>query len=79
MNNVSQQPTALREDKRFMSEARLFIAPIDSKETFKDKAYAALRNVIVSSDVYHSRTGVRLMPKSKASRRSSSRISARLR
>ncbi|HTE82335.1 MAG TPA: GntR family transcriptional regulator [Reyranella sp.] len=43
-----------------MSEARLFIAPIDSKETFKDKAYAALRNVIVSSDVYRSRTDIRL-------------------
>jgi DNA-binding GntR family transcriptional regulator len=43
-----------------MSEARLFIAPIDSKETFKDKAYTALRNVIVSSDVYRSRTDIRL-------------------
>lgn len=43
-----------------MSEARLFIAPIDSKETFKDKAYAALRNVIVSLDVYRSRTDIRL-------------------
>ena len=31
-----------------MSEARLSVAPIDSRETFKDKAYAALRNVIVS-------------------------------
>jgi DNA-binding GntR family transcriptional regulator len=60
MNNVSQQPAALREDNRFMSEARLFIAPIDSKETFKDKAYTALRNVIVSSDVYRSRTDIRL-------------------
>ena len=29
-----------------MSE-RLAVAPIDSKETFKDKAYMALRNVIV--------------------------------
>lgn len=45
---------------RFMSEARLFIAPIDSKETFKDKAYVALRNVIVSLDVYRSRTDIRL-------------------
>src|SRR6187399_3212230 len=43
-----------------MSEARLFIAPIDSRETFKDKAYAALRNVIVSSDVYRSRSDIRL-------------------
>jgi DNA-binding GntR family transcriptional regulator len=43
-----------------MSEARLVVAPIDSKETFKDKAYIALRNVIVSSDVYRSRTDIRL-------------------
>ena len=43
-----------------MSEARLVVAPIDSRETFKDKAYTALRNVIVSSDVYRSRTDIRL-------------------
>src|SRR3979490_2026770 len=44
-----------------MSEAaRLVVAPIDSRETFKDKAYAALRNVIVSSDIYRSRTDIRL-------------------
>ena len=43
-----------------MSETRLVVAPIDSPETFKDKAYTALRNVIVSSDVYRSRTDIRL-------------------
>ena len=44
-----------------MSEAaRLVVAPIDSRETFKDKAYVALRNVIVSSDIYRSRTDIRL-------------------
>ena len=43
-----------------MSEARLVVAPIDSRETFKDKAYTALRNVIVSSDVYRSRADIRL-------------------
>jgi DNA-binding GntR family transcriptional regulator len=43
-----------------MSEARLVVAPIDSRETFKDKAYTALRNLIVSSDVYRSRTDIRL-------------------
>ena len=41
-------------------EARLVVAPIDGKETFKSKAYAALRNVIVSSGVYRSRTDIRL-------------------
>ena len=43
-----------------MSEARLVVAPIDSRETFKDKAYTALRNLIVSSDIYRSRTDIRL-------------------
>ena len=43
-----------------MSDARLIVSPIDSRETFKDKAYAALRNVIVSSDIYRSRTDLRL-------------------
>ena len=43
-----------------MSEARLVVAPIDGRETFKDKAYVALRNVIISSDIYRSRTDIRL-------------------
>src|SRR5437667_4070283 len=43
-----------------MSEARLVVGPIDSTETFKNKAYVALRNVIVASDVYRSRTDIRL-------------------
>src|SRR5262245_30686941 len=43
-----------------MSQVRLVVAPIDSRETFKDKAYQALRNVIVSSDIYRSRTDIRL-------------------
>src|SRR6478736_7195651 len=43
-----------------MSEARLVVAPIDSRETFKDKAYAALRHVIMASDIYRSRTDIRL-------------------
>ena len=43
-----------------MSESRLVVAPIDNRETFKDKAYTALRNVIMSSDIYRSRTDLRL-------------------
>ena len=43
-----------------MSEARLVVAPIDNRETFKHKAYAALRSVIVASDIYRSRTDIRL-------------------
>src|SRR6476619_7433834 len=42
-----------------MSEQRV-VATIGSRETFKDRAYAALRNVIVSSDVYRSRSDIRL-------------------
>jgi len=42
-----------------MSE-RLVVAPIGSQETFKNKAYQALRDVIVASDVYRSRTDIRL-------------------
>ena len=43
-----------------MSETRLSVTPIDSKETFKDKAYTALRHVIVSSDVYRAKADIRL-------------------
>lgn len=43
-----------------MGSGRLVVAPIDSRETFKDKAYAALRSVIVASDVYRSRSDIRL-------------------
>src|SRR5579862_1308519 len=42
-----------------MSE-RLAVAPFGSRETFKDKAYQALRDVIVSSGVYRSRADIRL-------------------
>src|ERR671911_2030522 len=58
MNNVFD-PSAGR-GAISMSEARLVVAPIDSRETFKDKAYAALRNVIMSSGVYRSRADIRL-------------------
>src|SRR5476649_12183 len=44
----------------FMSETRVIVAPIGSRETFKDKAYVALRNVIVSTDIYRSRSDIRL-------------------
>ena len=72
MNNVSHKrsPTAAvraagRDDAadggpNGMSEARLVVQPIDSRETFKDKAYIALKNVIVSMDVYRSRSEIRL-------------------
>src|SRR5436309_10638105 len=43
-----------------MTDARMAVARIDGRETFKNKAYAALKNVIVSMDVYRSRQDIRL-------------------
>lgn len=43
------------------SEAhRLAIEPIDTSFSFKNKAYAALKNVIVGMDIYRSRSDIRL-------------------
>jgi DNA-binding GntR family transcriptional regulator len=39
---------------------RLAIEPLDTSFSFKNKAYAALKNVIVSMDVYRSRQDIRL-------------------
>src|SRR6059058_2488379 len=43
-----------------MTDARVAVARMDGRETFKSKAYAALRNVIIGSDVYRSRADIRL-------------------
>ena len=40
--------------------ARLDIAPIDTPDSFKNQAYAALKNVIVAMDVYGSHDDIRL-------------------
>jgi DNA-binding GntR family transcriptional regulator len=39
---------------------QLAIEPIDTSFSFKNKAYAALKNVIVSMDIYRSRSDIRL-------------------
>ena len=39
---------------------RLAIEPIDTSFSFKNKAYAALKNVIVTMDIYRSRSDIRL-------------------
>jgi DNA-binding GntR family transcriptional regulator len=39
---------------------RIALDPIDTTFSFKNKAYAALKNVIVSMDVYRSRADIRL-------------------
>src|SRR5205085_10602047 len=36
------------------------VAPIEAPDSFKNKAYAALKNVIAGLDVYRSRTDIRL-------------------
>jgi DNA-binding GntR family transcriptional regulator len=43
-----------------VSTPRLAIDPIDTSFSFKNKAYAALKTVIVSMDVYRSRQDIRL-------------------
>jgi DNA-binding GntR family transcriptional regulator len=39
---------------------RVAIEPIDTSFSFKNKAYAALKNVIVSMDIYRNRSDIRL-------------------
>src|SRR6476659_11155770 len=39
---------------------RIDIQPIDTSFSFKNKAYAALKNVIVSMDIYRNRQDIRL-------------------
>ena len=71
MNNVSQglraadgagsvQDPGTGRGAEPMNDSRLTVPPIDSRETFKDKAYVALKSVIVSMDVYRSRADIRL-------------------
>jgi DNA-binding GntR family transcriptional regulator len=43
-----------------VSASRLAIDPIDTNFSFKNKAYAALKNVIVSMDIYRNRADIRL-------------------
>ena len=46
---------AQREDE---SATRLAIEPIDTTFSFKNKAYAALKSVIVSMDIYRNRSDI---------------------
>ncbi len=39
---------------------QLAVEPIDTSFSFKNKAYAALKNVIISMDIYRSRSDIRL-------------------
>jgi DNA-binding GntR family transcriptional regulator len=54
-------PAQRRKDSVVMDDAqRISIQPIDTSFSFKNKAYAALKNVIVSMDIYRSRNDIRL-------------------
>jgi DNA-binding GntR family transcriptional regulator len=49
-----------RQASQTAAAPRLDIEPIDTSFSFKNKAYAALKNVIVSMDIYRSRNDIRL-------------------
>jgi DNA-binding GntR family transcriptional regulator len=60
---MSETPPLRRSGPRISpgeAAPRLAIEPIDTSFSFKNKAYAALKTVIVSMDVYRSRQDIRL-------------------
>lgn len=60
-NETTTRNGAQRKDVAANDDApRLAIQPIDTSFSFKNKAYAALKNVIVSMDIYRSRSDIRL-------------------
>ena len=56
-DNHTMRPSSSRPQE---ATPRLAIEPIDTSFSFKNKAYAALKNVIVAMDVYRSRQDIRL-------------------
>jgi DNA-binding GntR family transcriptional regulator len=58
--SASDSPQSERNDSAGEQALRVAVAPIDTPASFKNKAYAALKDVIVSMDVYHSRVDIRL-------------------
>ncbi|HWV51479.1 GntR family transcriptional regulator [Pseudorhodoplanes sp.] len=61
MNSDTTKVSGSSSRPRAEGEAhRLAIEPIDTSFSFKNKAYAALKNVIVSMDIYRSRADIRL-------------------
>jgi len=57
---VAGEGTPQAQRAREGEEARFAIEPIDTSFSFKNKAYAALKNVIMSMDIYRSRNDIRL-------------------
>jgi DNA-binding GntR family transcriptional regulator len=61
MNSDTTKVSVSSSRQRAEGEAhRLAIEPIDTSFSFKNKAYAALKNVIVAMDIYRSRADIRL-------------------
>src|SRR5687768_18543891 len=56
----SEEPTRARVQAAVPTAPRLDVAPIDTSFSYKNKAYEALKNVIVSMDIYRSRSDIRL-------------------
>ena len=56
---MSTSESAIRREDA-TDASRVAVSPIDTPASFKNKAYAALKDVIVSMDVYHSRADIRL-------------------
>ena len=59
-SETSRQAREARDQAAELTLPRIAVGPIDSPASFKNKAYAALKNVIVSMDVYRSRADIRL-------------------
>ncbi len=57
--SLSSRPSGEAAAPRAITTARLALDPITS-DSFKNKAYAALKNVIAAMDVYRSRSDIRL-------------------
>jgi DNA-binding GntR family transcriptional regulator len=60
MSSSSSSPTASARDPGAAEMSPIAVTPIESPASFKNKAYAALKDVIVSMDVYRNRTDIRL-------------------
>jgi DNA-binding GntR family transcriptional regulator len=58
--SASDRSRQARDPAQELALSRIAVAPIDSPASFKNQAYAALKNVIVAMDVYRSRADIRL-------------------
>ena len=59
-NDRNMRTDSVAQAEQAEGSPRLAIEPIDTNFSFKNKAYAALKNVIVSMDVYRNRNDIRL-------------------